>query len=219
MHEIKRVQRIDYYLELIFEDDSVRAIDLAPYFNITLEMVLKSEPNTKKVSIHLQAHSITWENGEEVSADFLYSNSKLIGWVDKKWGNNFQAWQPIGFDTAEIKVEANGQLHSFLLLDGIPFPALSISSASFGIHENTAWYHVPFPGDNGKFEPEREEPQIVFETLKQLVKIVNDALAAKIDVKINITEKLKETGRALFVHSISPRNASVIVSRFKKNAT
>jgi hypothetical protein len=219
MHKIKRVHRIDYYLELIFEDDSVRAIDLSPHFKIDLETVLNGEPNTTKVSIHPQANFITWDNGTEISADFLYDHSKLIGWVDKKWGNNFQAWQPIGFNTAEIKVETNGEVNSSLFLDGIPFPALSISSASFGIHENTAWYHVPFPGDEGIYEPEWEEPQIVFETLKQLVKIVENALEAKVDVTINITEKLKETGRALFVNSISPRNASIIASRFKKNAT
>jgi hypothetical protein len=219
MHEIKRVLRIDYYLELIFEDDSVRAIDLAPHFKIDLATILNREPNTKKVSIHPKAHSIIWDDGSEISADFLYSNSQLIGWVDKKWGNNLQAWQPLSFDTAEIKVETKGQIQSYLLLDGTPFPALSISSASFGIYKNTAWYNVPFPGDEGVYEPELEEPQIVFDTLKQLVEVVNKALEAKVDVTINITEKLKETGRQLFVHSISLRNASIIARHFKENAT
>jgi hypothetical protein len=219
MHEIKRVIRIDYYLELFFEDDSVRAIDLAPHLKIDLNTVLNGMPNTAKVSIHPEAHSIIWDNGTEISADFLHNNSQLIGWVDRKWGNNFQAWQPIRFSTAEIKVETNGELHSYLLLDRTPFPALRISGASFGIHRNIAWYHVPFPGDEGVYEPEWEEPQIVFDTLKQLVELVNDALKAKMNVTINITEQLQRTGRELFVESISPRNAAIIADHFTKNTT
>jgi hypothetical protein len=157
MHEIKRVLRIDYYLELFFEDDSVRAINLAPYLNVKPSTALDNPVNTRKVTIHSNAQSIVWDNGTEISADFLYYNSLLLGWVDNKWGENAQAWQPLKFSKTEIKVEfqPNG-IDSYLLLDGKRYPELRISSASFGIHENTAWYHVPFPGDEGIYEPEWE---------------------------------------------------------------
>ncbi len=219
MHNIKKVTRIDYYLHVFFEDDSVRAIDLAPHFKIDLTTILNSELNTKNVPIHPTARSITWDDGSEISADFLYNNSHLIGWVDKKWGNNLEVWQPIGFNIAEVKVETNSEIHLYLLLDGTPFPALSISSASFGIYQNTAWYNVPFPGDEGVYKPEWEEPPLVFETLRQLVKMVDEALKAKVAVTINITERLQRTGRKLFVNSISPRNASICASHFKKNVS
>ena len=219
MHEIKRVFRIDYYLRLFFEDGSVRAIDLAPRLNIDPVTALSGEPNTAGVYIHPQTHSIIWDDGTEISADFLHSNSQLIGWGDKSRSSNLLAWQPITLNTAEIKIDTKGEIHAFLLLDGIPFPALRISSATFGIHNNIAWYHVPFPGDDGVYEPEWEEPQIVFDTLEQLVEMVNHALEAKMDRTIDITERLHSTGREFFVESISPRHAAINANRYKKNTT
>jgi hypothetical protein len=219
MHKIKRVLRIDYYLELWFEDDSVRAISLMPYLNVDPATALNGEVNTSKVIIRPEAHSIIWDDGTEISADFLYENSLLLGWVDRRWGEHAQTWQPIKFSKAEIKVEVqDNKLHSYLLLDGKRYPELRISSASFGIHENIAWYHVPFPGDEGVYEPEWEEPPIVFDTLKQLVEVVNNALETRGDVTIDITEQLQRTGRALRVGSLSPRNAAIIANHFNKNA-
>jgi hypothetical protein len=109
------------------------------------------------------------------------------------WGEHAQVWQPN--------------------------PELRIASASFGIHKNTAWYHVPFPGDEGIYEPEWEEPPVIWDTLKELIKIVGDALEKKADATIDITELLRRTGRDLRVGSLSPRNAGIIAGHFKKNAT
>lgn len=121
MHEIKRVIRIDYYLELFFEDDSVRAINLAPYLKMDPVTALDCAVNTRKIIIHPNAHSIIWDDGSEIPADFLCNNSLLLGWVDKRWSVNAETWQPIKFNKAEIKVEVHAQtneVHSYLLLDG-----------------------------------------------------------------------------------------------------
>jgi hypothetical protein len=86
VHEIKRVLRIDYYLELWFEDDSVRAINLAPFLNVDLLKALDGPVNTKNVTIRSNGQAIIWDNGTEISADFLYDNSLLLGWVDRRLG-------------------------------------------------------------------------------------------------------------------------------------
>jgi len=217
MHKIKRVVRVDYYLELFFEDGSVRAIDIASHLKIDPVAALNSEPSTARVQIRPDAHSIVWDNGTKISADFLYSNSQLVGWIDKKWG--IKAWQPIQFETALIKVEnRDNEVHASLLLDGEPYPALRFSSVLFGVHENTPWYQVSFPGDDGKYEPKLEEPQIVFDVLHRLVQIANTAIEAKTDATINIMEHLQETGYNLYVASMSQRNAAICAERFKKNA-
>ena len=163
MPDIKRVSRTDYYLELTFDDNSVRTIDIAHFLNVNVPIASESELVLTKISIHPDLKSIIWDDGTEITADFLYNNSQLIGWLDNGWGNNTQAWQSIKFETALIKVEfSSNEVRSSLLLDGKPFPALRFSSVLFGIYENIPWYHVPFPGDNGVYEPEWEEPQIVF---------------------------------------------------------
>ena len=219
MPDIKRVSRTDYYLELTFDDDSVRAIDISHFLNVDVSTASKSEPVLTKISIRPDLKSIIWVDGAEITADFLYNNSQLIGWLDNAWGNNTQAWQPIKFETAHIKVDfSNNEVHSSLLLDGKPFPALRFSSVLFGIYENIPWYHVPFPGDNGVYEPEWEEPQIVFDTLDQLVQMANNAIGAKLKVTISITEHLQKTGYDLYVAAMSPRSAAICAKRFRKNA-
>jgi hypothetical protein len=219
MPDIKRVARTDYYLEMTFDDDSVRAIDIANFLSVNVPKATKGEPVLTKISIRPDLKSIIWDDGTEITADFLYNNSQLIGWLDNAWGNNTQAWQSIKFETALIKIDfSNNEVCSSLLLDGKPFPALRFSSVLFGIYENTPWYHVPFPGDNGVYEPEWEEPQIVFDTLDQLVHMANNAIEAKLNVTINITEHLQKTGYDLYVASMSPRSAGICAKRFRKNA-
>jgi len=218
MPDIKRVSRTDYYLELTFDDNSVRTIDIAHFLNVNVPIASESELVLTKISIHPDLKSIIWDDGTEITADFLYNNSQLIGWLDNGWGNNTQAWQSIKFETALIKVEfSSNEVRSSLLLDGKPFPALRFSSVLFGIYENIPWYHVPFPGDNGVYEPEWEEPQIVFDTLDQLVQMANNAIEAKLNVTISITEHLQKTGNELYVRSMSPRSAAICAKRFRKN--
>lgn len=196
----------------------MRAIDLAPHLKIDPVAAWNSEPTIARVLVHPESHSMIWNDGTRISADCLYGNSRLIGWVDKTWGN--MAWQPLQFETARIKIEnANRKVHASLLLDGTPYPALRFSSALFGVHENTPWFQFSFPGDDGKYEPELEEPQIVLDVLHRLVQMLNHAIEAKTDATSSIMEHLQETGYNLYVASTSPRNAAICAKRFKKNAT
>jgi len=216
---IKRVSRIDYYLEVVFDDDSVRAIEIAHYLNIDATKMLQNKPTLSKIPVRADSKAIIWDDGTEIPVDFLYDNSMLMGWIDKSWGINTQAWQPIKFTTAQIMIELrNSELHSSLLLDEKPYPALMFSSVSFGIYENIPWYHIPFPGDNGVYEPEWEESPIVLDTLDQLVEMTNNAIDSKTDTTLNISDLLQKTGCELFVKSISPRNAAIFAKRFKRNS-
>lgn len=217
MHQIKQVVRIDFYLEVFFADGSVRAINLLPYLRIDPLSALNGPVNTKKLAFPPDGRSIVWDDGSEISADYLYDNSLLIG----RWEGHVQAWRrSVRFSNAVVKVEIqNNEVCCFLLLDGMPYPALLVSSAWFGIYENTAWYDVPFPGDGEDSEADVsqwEEPQIVFDTLKELVELVNRILERGTETTVDITELLVKTGRALYVGSINPRAASLLAGRFKK---
>ncbi len=204
---------------MVFDDDSVRTIDIARYLNIDEGKALQNKVVLSKLFISSDSKHLIWEDGTEIPANYLYDNSLLVGWIDKSWGANTQAWQPIKFESALIKIELiNNEVHSSLLLDGKPHPALMFSSVLFGIHDNTPWYHVPFPGDNGVYEPEWEEPPIILDTLEQLLQMANNAIDAKMEAILNITDHLQKTGCDLYVSPISPRNAAIFAKHFKKNA-
>lgn len=211
MHSILQVFRIDDCLEMFFEDGSVRAIDLAPYVKV-------GSLNTGAAALPTDGQSVTWEDGSRFSAVFLFANSLLIG----RWQGHVQNWRrSVSFDQAEVRIEVGAKgMDSYLLLDGIRYPALLISGGWFGIHENTAWYDVPFPGDGEDGEdipPEWEEPPVVWDTLKELVERVNRAVEKGESAAFDVTDLLRKTGRSLCVGWLSPRSAAICARRFKKS--
>ncbi len=217
-HVIQVWSRMDYFLELIFEDYSVRAIDLAIQLGVDKARAIAGEPNTRRISIHPEGRSIIWDDGTEISANFLYSNGQLVGWADENPGRILQTVRPVQFSRAEIRIQIfNHEVKSSLLLDGEPRPALRISSAWFGIYENIPWYHVPFPGDDGIYEPEWEEPQIMFDTLQQLVQMANSAVAQRKRALINITDVLRKADGPFYVQSLSPRYAAIFADHYRRN--
>lgn len=219
MHTIKQVvSRQDDFLELIFEDDTLRAVDLTSYLRGDRAETFKHQPNVSQLSINPVSGGVVWENGVELAPDFLYEASLLIGWVDRTRGNQFHGlWvRPAKFCQAQVKVHtAEGGAGAFLLLDGKRYPALRMASATFGIYEGTPWYFVPFPGDDGIFEPEFEEPPIVFETLERLVRLVEEAKKKGANSIIDITEHLQHTGRDLSACVMSPRSAALRAEHFR----
>jgi hypothetical protein len=220
MPEIKRISRTDTYLQLFFGDGSVRALDIAQYLPPDQAIYLDNEPVLSPVSIHPDFLAITWDDGTELTAEFLYEHSQLIGWIDKSWGDRSQAWQPLKIEIAEIKTEfIKNELLSTLLLDGMPFPALRFSSVTFGIHKNTAWYHIPFPGDNGVYEPEWEEPQIVFDTLDQMVLMANHVMSESLNATLDLTGLIMKTGMDIYAAPLSPRSAAIFARHFLKHST
>jgi hypothetical protein len=201
---------------MFFEDGSVRAIDLAPY--VKVDPAAGGPVNTGAVALQAGGQSVIWKDGSRFSADFLSANSLLIG----RWERHVQNWRrSVPFDKAEVRIEVGAKgMDSYLLLDGKRYPALLISGGWFGIHENTAWYDVPFPGDGEDGEeglPEWEELPVVWDTLKELVEMVNRAVEKGESATFDVTDLLRKSGRSLCVGWLSPRSAAIRARRFKKS--
>lgn len=217
MHSILQVFRIDDCLEMFFEDGSVRAIDLAPY--VKVDPAAAGGPlNTGAVARDADGQSLVWQDGSRFPVDFLHANSLLIG----RWQGHVQNWRrSVPFDKAEVRIEVGAKgMDSYLLLDGKRYPALLISGGWFGIHENIAWYDVPFSGDGEDGEedvPEMEEPPVVFDTLKQLTELVRRAVQQGQSATLDVTDLLRKSGRSLCVGWLSPRSAAIRAGRFKKS--
>jgi hypothetical protein len=60
---------------LFFEDGSVRWVDLARELNGEVFQPLKDIEYFKTVSVHPDLDTIVWENGADMSPDFLYEIS------------------------------------------------------------------------------------------------------------------------------------------------
>ena len=73
MHFVKEVNYVsDYKLLISFEDDTVKLVDLAPYLNGEVFEPLKNKDYFKTVQVNPDIDTIIWENGADVSPDFLY---------------------------------------------------------------------------------------------------------------------------------------------------
>lgn len=73
MHFVKDVKYVsDYKLLLTFEDDSLRQVDLAPHLEGEVFEPLKDLGNFKRVHLNADLDTIVWENGADMSPDFLY---------------------------------------------------------------------------------------------------------------------------------------------------
>lgn len=76
MHFVRDVQYISgYKLQLKFEDDSVREVDLQPYLEGEIFEPLKDLNYFKQVHINADIDTIVWDNGADFSPDFLYEIS------------------------------------------------------------------------------------------------------------------------------------------------
>ena len=66
----------NYQLEILFENNEKKILDVKPYFKFKLFEELKDEKkfNTVKVA----GLSIEWENGADICPDELYNNSKKV---------------------------------------------------------------------------------------------------------------------------------------------
>ena len=73
MHFVKNVKYLSgYKLELTFEDASVRFVDLEPHLDGEIFAPLKNVEYFKTVQVSQDIDTITWENGADLSPDFLY---------------------------------------------------------------------------------------------------------------------------------------------------
>lgn len=76
MHFVKTVKYVaDYQLILTFEDGSVRRVDLAPHLDGEIFEPLRALSYFKTVRVHPELDTIVWDNGADMSPDFLYEIS------------------------------------------------------------------------------------------------------------------------------------------------
>lgn len=73
MHFVKEVNYVsDYKLLTSFEDGTVKLVDLAPYLDGEIFEPLKDKNYFKTVRVNQDIDTIAWENGADISPDFLY---------------------------------------------------------------------------------------------------------------------------------------------------
>jgi len=73
MHFVKNLKYLsDYKLELKFEDGSVREVDLSSHLDGEVFEPLKDKRFFQTVRVHPDLDTIVWDNGADMSPDFLY---------------------------------------------------------------------------------------------------------------------------------------------------
>jgi len=73
MHLVKEVNYLsEYKLSLTFENGKVKLVDLKPHLDGEIFEALKNVNYFKKVRLNSELDTIVWENGADISPDFLY---------------------------------------------------------------------------------------------------------------------------------------------------
>ncbi len=73
MHFVKTVKYVsDFKLLLSFEDNTTKLVDLADSLDGEIFEPLKDHTYFKTVRVHPELDTIVWDNGADMSPDFLY---------------------------------------------------------------------------------------------------------------------------------------------------
>ena len=73
MHFVREVEYLsEHKLLLSFEDGSRRQVDLLPHLNGPIFEALKDVENFKTAKLNRELDTIVWNNGADMSPDFLY---------------------------------------------------------------------------------------------------------------------------------------------------
>ena len=76
MHFVRDVQYVSgYKLRLKFEDGAEREVDLSQHLDGEIFEPLKNVSNFRNVRVNSEIDTIVWENGADMSPDFLYEIS------------------------------------------------------------------------------------------------------------------------------------------------
>jgi hypothetical protein len=79
MHFVRKERYMSgYRLELTFEDGSVKFVDLEPYLDGEIFEPLKDINYFKRVYVNPDIDTIGWENGADLSPDFLYEVGEAV---------------------------------------------------------------------------------------------------------------------------------------------
>lgn len=68
-----------YKLRLMFEDGTVRIVDLAGHLNGPIFQPLKDLSFFKRFELNQDIDTVVWSNGADFSPDFLFEIGKIIG--------------------------------------------------------------------------------------------------------------------------------------------
>ncbi len=84
MHFVKSASYIsDYKLLLSFEDETVYLVDLQPHLDGEIFEPLQDVNYFKTVRVNPDLDTIVWENGADMSPDFLYEIGMPVAELDK----------------------------------------------------------------------------------------------------------------------------------------
>ena len=76
MHFVKDAKYLsEYKLLLTFEDGCLRHVDLAPHLDGEVFEPLRDLTNFQSVQLNSELDTIVWNNGADMSPDFLYEIS------------------------------------------------------------------------------------------------------------------------------------------------
>ena len=79
MHYITSVRHTGgYTLELVFEDGSVRAVDLERHLEGEVFEALKDLERFRTAHLNSDLDTVVWENGADMCPDFLYQVSTPV---------------------------------------------------------------------------------------------------------------------------------------------
>ena len=79
MHCVKQAEYLDgYRVRLEFEDGSVRDVDLGPHLDGEIFEPLKDVAYFKTLRVEPDLDTIVWDNGADMSPDFLYEIGKVV---------------------------------------------------------------------------------------------------------------------------------------------
>ena len=79
MHYVKGVTYIDdYKLRIIFEDNEMKEVNLEPYLDGEIFQPLRDKEYFKQVKVNPDIDTICWDNGADISPEFLYEQGKNV---------------------------------------------------------------------------------------------------------------------------------------------
>jgi hypothetical protein len=79
MRFVKKARYLsEYKLRLTFDNGVIKEVDLAPYLRGEIFKPLKNLAYFKTVKVNPDLDTITWENGADLSPDFLYEIGQAV---------------------------------------------------------------------------------------------------------------------------------------------
>jgi hypothetical protein len=83
MKEVRNIKSVsyvnDYKIKVVFDDDTIKLVDLKPYLEGEIFQPLKNVEYFKKVKVNTNIDTIYWDNGADFAPEFLDEIGVPIG--------------------------------------------------------------------------------------------------------------------------------------------